>query len=242
MLLALTVLGLMAPAADSAAPIRVFFAQPQASAVSAEEARLIESTILTAARAHADRFDAVGMTDVQGILDAEAARAALGCDASECASEIADAVSAEQLVTTQIGRVGATWVVTLTRLERRTMQVLAREQIQREGAGADAILPELPRAVDALLAPPPVLSGLGLTGLAALSAGAASLVGGGALIGAALLLHQEGLTLRQAEDLEGAAAKRALGEPLYYTGWALLGVGGTAVALGGGALLLGGLE
>ncbi len=230
---ALVILGLALSAAAPVAPSRVFFARAQSSAVTPEEARLIESAVLTAARVHATRYDCVGMGDVQGILDAEAARAALGCDASECASEIADAISAEQLVTTQIGRVGGTWVVTLTRLERRTMQVLAREQIQRAGERADVILQDLPRAVDALLVPPRALSALGVAGVGTLAAGALGLATGGTLVGAALVLHADGLALHDQGDLEGAAAKRALGEPLYYVGYALVGAGGAAVVLGG---------
>lgn len=220
----------------------MFFARAQASAVSDEEARLIESAILTAARAHADRFDAVGHVDVQGILDAEAARQALGCDASECASEIADAISAEQLVTTQIGRVGSTWVVTLTRLQRSTMQVLAREQIQRTGEGADAILPELPRAVDALLDPPRPLSGLAIAGSVGVAAGVLAAATGGVLLGVSLNAHAEGLALREAGDATAASAKRELGEPLYYAGHALLGAGATAALLGAGVWLLAGAE
>lgn len=240
MLLAL-VLGLALPAADPVPPSRVFFARAQASAVSADEARLIESAILTAARSHAEHYSALGTDDLQGILNAEAARAALGCDTTNCATEVADALNAEQLVTTQIGRVGNTWVVTLTRLERATMVVLAREQIQREGSGADTVLPELPRAVDALLAPAPLLSGVGVAGVVALSAGALGLAAGGALLGASLLLYDEGMKAHDAGDLMGAADKRALGEPLYYTGYTLLGAGAAAAVLGG-ALLWVGLE
>jgi len=240
-LTALVMVLLAAPAGADLAPSRVFFARAQASSVSADEARLIESAILTAARNHAKQYSALGTDDLQGILNTEAARAALGCDTTTCASEVADALDAEQLVTTQIGRVGTTWVVTLTRLERRSMVVLAREQIQREGAGADAVLRELPRAVDALLAPPHELSALGVAGIGALSAGVLGLAAGGALLGASLWLHDEGLRLHDAGNLEGAADKRALGEPLYYTGYALLGAGAAAAAFGG-ALLWVGLE
>lgn len=241
MLVALALVGLVLPAADPVPPSRVFFARAQASAVSADEARLIDSAILTAARSHADRYSALGTDDLQGILNAEAARAALGCDTTNCATELADALNAEELVTTQIGRVGNTWVVTLTRLERSSMVVLAREQIQREGAGADAILPELPRAVDALLAPPPVLSAVGVAGAVTLGVGSLGLAAGGALLGASLLLYDQGLRLHDAGNVAAAADTRALGEPLYYTGYALLGAGAAAAALGG-ALLWAGLE
>lgn len=238
--LIILVLALAAPAEH--APARVFFARAQASGVSADEARVIEGAVLTAARAHATRFDALGHADVQGVLDAEAARAALGCDVSECASEIADAVGAELLVTTHVGHVGDTWVVTLTLVQRSTMQVLAREQVQRAGPRVDVVLDGLPQAVRVLLDPPRPPSALGVAGVVGLSAGAVAAVGGTVLVAVALWLHAEGMAARDGGDLVGAGEKRALGEPLYYSGYGLVGGGAAALVVGAAALVVAGAE
>jgi hypothetical protein len=107
--------------------------------------------LLVSARRHQALFDVVGAADVKGVLDVESARAALGCDSESCANEIADALAAEQVLTGQLGRVGNLWLLTLTRTDRKTLQVLARASVEAHGDSPEVLLPLVPQAVDEVL-------------------------------------------------------------------------------------------
>lgn len=218
-----------AAAARADAPARVFVA---GIAVGAEAdpqvAALLDDTLLVEARRHADRFEVLGTKDVQDILAIEAAKQALGCDSMSCASEIADALDAPQLVTGQIGRVGDRWLLTLTRTDRTTMKVLARTQ--REAATPDGLLAALPGQVDVLFEGTGPLWPLVGGGAAIGGLGAAVGVVGGALLGLAwadyLAAEEHGVVDDRFEELA------ARGGVLAPSGVALIAGGAAVLALG----------
>lgn len=239
MLLPLGIVVALIAAPAEAARTRVFFSAAQGDEALSEAHQQIDGAILVAARAHDDRFDVKGAQDIQGVLRTEATRAALGCDTMQCASEIADALDADQLVMTQVGRVGSTWVLTLTRVERATLQVISRTQVQADGDTPAVLLDRLPTAVDKVLGvwtSPLVPLGVGMISGGALAAA----LGTGATL-AAFNIHAEGKQLVDSNPAAAAAA-RERGEPLYWTGWSLIGAAAAVTLAGAAALTVGMLD
>ncbi len=183
-----------------AAGVRVFVA-PLATGAGADRAvvALFDDRLLASARDHRSSFDVIGGRDVQSILDVEATRQAAGCSGEmSCAVEVAGALDAPQIVSGQLGRVGDTWVLSLTRTERATLSVLARVVRESHGDSPEGLLPTVNGAVDELF-----------------SEGGPSpwLVGGGIGLGVGVALGAVGayaatLSLQTFED-----AKSALGAP-----------------------------
>ena len=139
-------------------------------------------------------------------------------------------------MTGTLGRVGSTWVLTLTRIDRSTLVVLAREQVQRTADEADVVLADVPAAVHRLLGHPDP-SSLPLVGASAAGVGAAVAGSGGALLLWSGAIFQDGLTALNAGDRKRAAQKRVDGEGLYDLGWGCVAVGATVAAVGGAILI-----
>ncbi len=131
---------------------RVFFA-PVVAGAAADPAvvDVIEDRLLTSARRH-PQFEVVAARDVQSLLQLEATRQQSGCDDSgvACAAELAGALDAPQLVTGTLGRVGSTWVLSLTRMERGTLTVLARVSRESIGETPEGFLKDIDSLVDDL--------------------------------------------------------------------------------------------
>lgn len=137
------------PTADSQP--RVFFS-PLGVGAGADAAvvALVEERLLASARRH-PAFDVVAARDVKSLFDVEASRQAAGCDGGiDCAAELAGALDAPQLVSGQLGRVGSTWILSLTRLERVQLTVLARVHREARGDTPEDLLRQLDGAVDEL--------------------------------------------------------------------------------------------
>ncbi len=235
--------------APSAAPItRVFFSQLEnGGGVSADEVALLSDALLVEARRYSDRYQVIGRGELEHILDVEASRRALGCDDTACASEVADALDAPQLVTGKVGRLGNTWILSLTRIERATATALDRAQAQKQGDGVDALLPALPGLIDEVFrhgAPAPIAdpSDLPMTtvlGIGGAVLGGVGLAAAGGLYLAAKAQLDEGLKQVAVEERQ---RYKAVGEPLYYGSMAALGVGVVGVAAGGALLVFGALD
>ncbi len=81
------------------------------------------------------QHEIVGARDVQAMMDVEAARQNSGCESGlSCEAELAGALDAPIIVTGQVGQVGNTWVLSLTRLDRTSMTVLARTTREVSGS------------------------------------------------------------------------------------------------------------
>lgn len=131
---------------------RVFFA-PIAAGPGADVGTIsvFEQRLLTSARRHRG-VQVVGAQDVQSLLDHEATRQQGGCDEGgiACAAELAGALDAPRMVTGQLGRVGSTWVLSLTLIERGTLNVIGRSSRQRKGDTPEELLNDLDSMVDEL--------------------------------------------------------------------------------------------
>jgi len=164
--------------AGPASAEKVFVAAltPGAGADPAEVA-LVDERLLASLR-RLPELEVVGASDVATMLDLEAVKQQAGCsDGVACAAEVAGALDAPMLITGQLGRVGQTWVLSLSRLDQRSLQVVARVTREAKGAGADALFPGLDGQVDELFARPADV--WGIAGGVGLGVGALGLVGAG---------------------------------------------------------------
>jgi hypothetical protein len=145
--------------ASSAAPTSVFMGPLRVgSGATPEMARLFEQKILTSARRHRAAFAIVSSADVEGMVDMEVARTASGCDGEpSCVTELASALDAPEIITGEVGRVGSTWMLSLTRSERTSLRVHMRVAREVRGA-ADGLFPLIDSAVDELLQSTPAVS------------------------------------------------------------------------------------
>ena len=131
---------------------RLFFARVAAGAATDPAVvAVIEDRILTSARRH-PQFKVVAARNVQRLLDLQATRQQSGCDDSgiACAAELAGALDAPQLVTGTLGRVGNTWVLSLTRMERGSLTVLSRVSRESVGDTPEGFLKDIDGIVDDL--------------------------------------------------------------------------------------------
>lgn len=184
MLLRVVVAVLTFVSCEARAVPRVFVAPFAGATSDPGTVDLIEDRVLVAARASTG-FEVIGAADLQNVLDVEAAKQAVGCDSTSCANEIADALAAEQIVFGQLGRIGDTWQLTLTRTERATLKVLGRAVREARGTTPEGLLDAIPGQVGEVFGVvvdegPGVLA---IAGIASTAAGALGVVIGGALWG-----------------------------------------------------------
>jgi hypothetical protein len=139
-----------APPSAAADKTRVFFSPLLGTADPDTRSLLLDRLLVSTRRYRA--FEAVGATDIGRMLDVEAMRQAMECDDTSCFADVADALDAPQIVSGQLGRVGQTWVLTLSRAERTTMKVLARVSRETQGDTPERLLGEVDFIVDDLFA------------------------------------------------------------------------------------------
>ncbi len=200
----------LSPPPPVASVVRVFVPPLRAGAgADRDMVALVDERVLLAARRH-EGFDIVAGKDVQAVLDVEATRQAAGCDSDfACAAEIAGALDAPQILTGQLGRVGNTWVLSLSRTERQTMTVLKQVVREARGETPEGLLGEIDGAVDELLGgPPPSLAGSGPPVLA-IASGIGVGVGVGALTVGTIAA---GLSWQTFTDAQAALKADGLGE------------------------------
>lgn len=172
----LVLLCLAGPA--SAEKVFVAALTPGAGADPAEVA-LVDERLLASLR-RLPQLEVVGARDVATMLDIDAVKQQAGCsDGVACAAEVAGALDAPMIVTGQLGRVGQTWVLSLSRMDQRSMQVVARVTREAQGPGADAVFPGLDAQVDEVFGRGPDVWGI--------SGGVGLGVGGVGLVGALVL-------------------------------------------------------
>ena len=233
MRLAVLLLAVLAASPAAALP-RVFLAPLRATGVDAGVSDLVGEQLLVSARRHKAVYDVVGAADVKGILDVNAARAALGCDTDSCANEVADALDADQLLTGQLGHVGEVWLLTLTRTDRKTLQVLARASVEASGSGPEVLLSRIPELVDEALGVVQPINGWLYGGVGVAGAGALAAASGGVLIGLSWVEYgvAEGALAASPPDVSAAKDAQGRGELFYPFGLVLTVSGGVLVAVG----------
>lgn len=228
------VLALVLSSSAHALP-RVFLAPLRATDVKPGITDLLGDQLLVSARRHQALYEVVGAADVKGLLDVEAARAALGCETDSCANEVADALDADQLLTGQLGRVGDVWLLTLTRTDRKTLQVLARASVEARGDSPEVLLPRIPKVVDEALSIVHAPNLWAWSGGILAAVGAVPLLAGGTLY--AFSFERFGAAqqaLAQAPpEVETAKDAESWSKGLYWSGLITGISGATLVVLGG---------
>ena len=137
-LLALSILGASPPTQ------RVYVAKLRGGeGVDASATTALEEAILVAAKKARPDITVIGRGDVAMLADLRAEQEAAGCDAESCAAEIADALGAPQIVTGKLSHVGSTWILSLTRLERGSLLVLARDSVEKQGSSAEVLIGDI---------------------------------------------------------------------------------------------------
>ena len=140
--LALTSIAPAAAAQPTSTAPRVFVAKLQAGAgATPGEASILNDSLLVAMKRFDHEFEIRTSQDIEGVTKLEVAQAMTGCDVVSCAAEIGDALGAEQLITGQLGHVGETWILSLTRTERATLKALSRTQVRVVGKAPDVLFP-----------------------------------------------------------------------------------------------------
>lgn len=134
---------------------KVLVLDTRAQGLGAGEAETLTSLVV-ASLGKSGRLDVVTGEDLRRLSDLESQKQEAGCDDASCMSQIAGALNADVVVSTQAGRLGALYIVSLGVFDGKTGAVLARRPLQ---AKAIEELPELLGPVlDELvlsLAPPP---------------------------------------------------------------------------------------
>jgi hypothetical protein len=214
---------------------------------------LVEDRVLVAARAVIERtmrddgaahveVELIGARDVQGILDVEAAKAAAGCDSTSCANEIADALNADEIVFGQLGRIGDTWQLTLTRTHRATLRVLGRSVKEARGETPEGLLGDIRPQVEevfGVVATGP--SALAIAGMGMTALGAAGVVVGGVGYGYSWIEWANADTILKsaAPDVPRAQQHERDGRNALTFAYAAGGIGVAVVAIGATLWFLG---
>jgi hypothetical protein len=185
----------------------------------------------------------VGYSDIQAMLDNEAAKSMLACDGTNCLAELGDAMGARHLVHSSLGRIGAQYVLNLKLIDVEKATVTSRVTRQ-VGVEDEAALLEVVRSavrelmtgeVGVVATPSPG----GLPWAPVLAIGGAVMGVGGAAVGVVFgSMAVEALAFAPVDPRYPAAVKTANDHALVSTtGWVAGGVG-LAAAVVGGVLLM----
>ena len=236
------------PVAPAVAVNRVYFAPIDAGpGADSGTISVFEQRLLSSARRHRE-VQVVGAQDVQSLLDHAATRQQGGCDEGgiACAAELAGALDAPRMVTGQLGRVGSTWVLSLTLIERGTLNVIGRSSRQRKGDTPEDLLNDLDGMLDevfgaaASAAPvtstsPPPWSTIGTVGI---GIGVAGLVVGGGALAATWINYETAVT--SIKSAKTAAAADSIRHDAAEVGGVLNTTAIVGLAVGAGVVVVGG--
>jgi len=106
---------------------------------------------------HAARATTARVTsfaEIRGAMSQEQLRQVAGCNATNCAADIAGALDADEIVLGTLGRVGDSFLLNLSRVQARTTLVVARATERFPAANETAILDRLPAVATALFGTP----------------------------------------------------------------------------------------
>lgn len=118
------------------------------------DAELVSSLVAAAATQN-QALDVLSAADVRNAVDLEAQRTIMGCDATSCLLEVAQALDARLVVHGTLGTLGASVILTLSAFDTTSSSALGRVVLQ--DSRIDAFGGKIPDAVVELLArvPPP---------------------------------------------------------------------------------------
>jgi hypothetical protein len=190
-------------------------------------------------------LDVVGYSDIKAMLDNEAAKTALSCDAANCLAELGDAMGARFLIHSNLGRIGAQYVFNMKLID--VEQATVKKRVTRQVSSEDeaALIAVVKSAVSELIeseapAPPSSSSSGGSSiGLWTLVGGGVVGVGGAAVGIACGVLVPGALDVAPIDPKYPAALERASQLALCSNiGWIASAVGGAGVVTGGVLMVL----
>lgn len=73
-------------------------------------------------------YRVIAFSEVEATLGVEASRQLTGCSTDGCAAEIAGALNTDQVITGSMGKLGDSYILSLTRVQARDARVLGRAQ------------------------------------------------------------------------------------------------------------------
>lgn len=248
-----------APNEETEVPtLRVALTDLSVDGVRPEVAKVINQSLLVEMR-KLSRLSVIGMDEIRAMLDFEADKQTLGCDAEEsCLAEITDALGADVLVIGSIARVGEQHVFGLRRIDQRSATVVERvsqvfpagegeEFLSAVGPAIEKLFPNRPlragaqRGVSVEIArrlhPPPLRPWVFWTN-SGIASGGLILAGAMGILGVwARAEHQALAEKARAEVVDGARlqTQQALSETAYSIAGAL-GISAAVATLGAGVV------
>jgi hypothetical protein len=88
--------------------------------------------------------------DLRALLGFERQKQLVGCSGGACVTELAGALGVGYLVSSEVSRVGSSWLLSLALLDARRAASVSR--LTRKASSIDELVDEAPRAIDELLA------------------------------------------------------------------------------------------
>ncbi|MBI5498562.1 MAG: hypothetical protein HY904_26410 [Deltaproteobacteria bacterium] len=93
---------------------------------------------------------AISIAEVEGLMSQEQLKQAAGCDSVSCAVELAGALNADEIIMGNLGKFGASYLLTLSRIRARDATIVGRSMQRIAGLNEDTLLDRLPVAVGEL--------------------------------------------------------------------------------------------
>ena len=190
-------------------------------------------------------LDVVGYSDIKAMLDNEAAKTALSCDAANCLAELGDAMGARFLIHSNLGRIGAQYVFNMKLID--VEQATVKKRVTRQVSSEDeaALIAVVKSAVSELIAseapapPPSSSSGGSSIGLWTLVGGGVVGVGGAAVAIACTALAAGALNVAPIDPKYPAAVQTARDFAWWgNVSWIASGVGAAGLVAGGVLMVL----
>ncbi len=172
--------------------------------------------------------------DLRRVADLEAQKQAVGCDEQSCLAELAGAVGAELVVFGNVGRLGELIQINISVLDVSRATIRGRETV--EVSSPSSVPQRVRAAADSLF-------GVAAGGSVLVPAGA--VVAGVGVVGVgvgALMAWLDLATIKETNGKGGDGEAKRAASDRYAVVDPAIAVVGVVVALGGGALVVAGLE
>jgi hypothetical protein len=108
------------------------------------------SALLASELARRPALAVVSGADLRALIGFERQKALIGCSGGACAAELGGALGVSYLVSSEVSRVGSSWLLSLALLDAGKATSLSR--LTRRASSVDGLLEECPGAVGELLA------------------------------------------------------------------------------------------
>jgi hypothetical protein len=109
------------------------------------------SALLASEVASRPALSVISGADLRALLGFERQRQLVGCSGGACVTELAGSLGVRYLVSSEVSRVGSSWLLSLALLDAGGSSALSR--LTRRAASLDELVDETSTAVDELLAP-----------------------------------------------------------------------------------------